>query len=385
MLTLYKRNVNVDNVTQAEPSIAKLTSNVNLPGVLKDKHFFLCKDDVALPKGFFGYIVVDGNKELGAGLNNVLYLGDEFSYLDSGDVIRYNPTKPSITVLYRRTSPNNYFLITERCNSYCLMCSQPPRDIQDDYHVDDILQTIPLIDRRTCEIGLTGGEPTLIGERLVHMIKQFRNHLPYTALHVLTNGRLFSNHSYTQKFEGIEHPDCMFGVPLYSDSPEIHNYIVQAENAFDETIKGILNLKRFGQRVEIRVVVHRENYSRLRHLADFIGRNLTFIDQVVFMGLEPTGFAKANMKALWIDPYNYQVELREAVEALDRYHIKTKIYNVQLCLLDETIAHKSVRSISDWKVEYDDECTSCVRSGECCGIFGTGTGKHSEHIVAFLK
>ncbi len=40
------------------------------------------------------------------------------------------------------------------------------------------------------------------------------------------------------------------------------------------TIEGILNLKRCGVRVEIRVVIHRETYKRLPELARFIARNL---------------------------------------------------------------------------------------------------------------
>jgi MoaA/NifB/PqqE/SkfB family radical SAM enzyme len=55
----------------------------------------------------------------------------------------------------------------------------------------------------------------------------------------------------------------MVGIPIYSDVSTIHDYVVQSDGAFDETIQGILNLKRYGQKVEIRIVVHRQIYARL--------------------------------------------------------------------------------------------------------------------------
>lgn len=50
----------------------------------------------------------------------------------------------------------------------------------------------------------------------------------------------------------------MVGIPIYSDLSMVHDYVVQADGAFDETIRGILNLKRMRQRVEVRVVIHKQ-------------------------------------------------------------------------------------------------------------------------------
>ncbi len=385
MLRLFARNLDIFNKSIEQPIVAKITSNPATPTVLKKKLFYLYKRTDDLPSGFKGYLFVDQKENIDRqnDQENIVYLPKEFDYLESGDDIKLNPPDSSLRVLYRRNSPNNSFLITEQCNSFCIMCSQPPRDIQDDYRVDEIIQCIPLIDPSTKEIGFSGGEPTLIGDRLVDLVKRFKYHLPNTAIHILTNGRLFSNFGYAQKFEAIDHFDCMFGIPLYSDLPEVHDFIVQANNAYDQTIKGILNLKRSNQKVEIRVVIQKDNYQSLTQLAEFIVRNLIFVDQVVFMGLEPTGFAKVNMAAIWVDPYEYKRQLREAVEVLNQFNVKTKLYNIQLCLLDQSIAHFSVNSISDWKREYADECKDCTRIAQCCGIFGTGTAKHSAHLKAF--
>lgn len=83
-----------------------------------------------------------------------------------------------------------------------------------------------------------------------------------TGLHILSNGRAFSDAAFAEKFVSTSHPDLMLGIPIYSDLSEIHDYVVQADGAFDETIRGVLNLKRFKQKVEIRVVIHKQTYER---------------------------------------------------------------------------------------------------------------------------
>jgi His-Xaa-Ser system radical SAM maturase HxsC len=172
----------------------------------------------------------------------------------------------------------------------------------------------------------------------------------------------------------------MFGIPIYSDQPERHDYIVQADGAFDETVRGILNLKKFGLRVEIRIVVHKQSFDRLPQLARYIARNLTFVDQVVFMGLEMTGFTKANLSDLWIDPLEYQPQLVEAVHLLADSRIHTSVYNHQLCITDRSLWDYARKSISDWKNEYMAECEGCAAKSQCGGFFSSARLKYSPNI-----
>ena len=255
------------------------------------------------------------------------------------DVLAVELQRPAVRVLYRRNSLHNSFLLTERCNHYCLMCSQPPKSVNDDWIVDELFQAIPLISPETREVGFTGGEPTLLGERFLRLVRDMREHLPTTGLHILSNGRRFVDGRFASDYASIAHPDAMLGIPIYSASSQTHDYIVQADGAFDETIRGILNLKTYGQQVEIRVVVHRQNYAHLSALAEFIARNLTFVDHVALMGLEMTGFAKANIDALWIDPVDYRQELYEAV-ALRRLRFTDVDLQSSVCTID----HRSGRS-----------------------------------------
>jgi His-Xaa-Ser system radical SAM maturase HxsC len=260
------------------------------------------------------------------------------------------------------------------------MCSQPPKEADDSYIVDELLAAIPLFDPGTREIGLTGGEPTLLGERLLELLRCFRNYLPTTAIHVLSNGRRFTDDAYVTRIAALKVRDLMFGIPLYADVSDIHDYVVQSRGAFDETIRGMLNLKRAGVQVELRFVIHRDTYARLPQFAEFVTRNLRFVDHVALMGLEPIGFAKANAKTLWIDPVEYQVELQHAVHTLAAARLRTSIYNHQLCITAQDLWPYAQRSISDWKNEYLPDCDGCTVKHKCGGFFSSGRAMHSSHI-----
>jgi His-Xaa-Ser system radical SAM maturase HxsC len=228
----------------------------------------------------------------------VAHLDPRFDYLSDGDVIALDPRSRRFRVLYRRESKNNTFLVTERCNHYCLMCSQPPRKVDDGWIVDEISGCLDLIDPATASIGFTGGEPLLERHRFLALLLKMRNQLPDTAVHVLTNGRAFADDSVATAWAEIRHPDLWAGIPIYAAVDHIHDYVVQARGAFDETVLGILRLKDKGQRVEVRVVLHAIIAPRLKQTCEWFARNLSFVDHIALMGLENTGFALANQELL---------------------------------------------------------------------------------------
>ncbi|KAG0933430.1 hypothetical protein G6F31_016315 [Rhizopus arrhizus] len=85
----------------------------------------------------------------------------------SGDVVELNPLQRKVAIRYRRGDTGNVLFATERCNSYCLMCSQPPREVEDDWRVHHLLDLIDLIDVAEPSLAISGGEPTLLGSGLV--------------------------------------------------------------------------------------------------------------------------------------------------------------------------------------------------------------------------
>ncbi len=361
MLTRRAQGLTIRTPKVAATDIVRVSEDIFRPSALRQREGYIVRGDAVPPPGFKWYLVL-GDGEISARIPDsasVVHVPVSFSYIGDGDIARIHPQRGGFAVLFQRAAKHHAFLLTERCNNYCLMCSQPPRDVDDGHIFDELMRAIPLVDRNTPEIGFTGGEPTLLGGRLAALIRQCKGWLPDTGLHVLTNGRAFADPAFVTMFAQIGHRDLMFGIPLYSDLSERHDYVVQADGAFDETVRGILNLKRQGVLVEVRVVVHKQTYDRLPQLARFIARNLTFVDQVVWMGLEMTGFTKANLNDLWIDPIDYQSQLVEAVQHLSASRIKTSVYNHQLCITDRRLWSYAKQSISDWKNEYMPECDGC--------------------------
>lgn len=314
----------------------------------------------------------DGRAPIARGLR-------QLCYLDDGDVVSVDPNG-FVRVLYRRKSRSNFILATEQCNSLCLMCSQPPKAIDDSHRLVEQLRLIDLIDPATRDLGITGGEPTLLRDGFLQLIVRCAERLPATRLHVLTNGRLFFYRRFAEKLAAIGHPALVLGIPLYADVDTLHDHIVQAPGAFEETVIGLQNLARYGVPVEIRVVLHALSIPRLARLAAFIARNFPFAGHVALMGLEMFGLVQKNLQELWIDPADYQEQLGEAADVLVQAGMNVSIYNHQLCVLEPRLWPLARKSISDWKNVYLPECDGCVVIDRCGGFFQSGTRVRSRAV-----
>jgi His-Xaa-Ser system radical SAM maturase HxsC len=314
--------------------------------------------------------------------SRALTLPSQFGYLAGGDILSLRPTHKRVRTLFRRRSKHNAFLVTERCNHYCLMCSQPPRNVDDGWLFDEIRSCLALIDKETQSLGFTGGEPLLDCRRFLQVLGDCRDLLPATAIHVLSNGRAFVYSEGVAAWTDLRHPNLTVGIPIYSAIDHVHDYVVQALGAFDETVLGILKLKDRGQRVEVRVVLHAVTAPRIVETCQWLARNLPFVDHVALMGLEETGFAIANADLLWIDPVDYHEQLAEAVHILASARLHVSVYNLPLCVLARTVWPFAIQSISDWKNDYAKECEPCVEKTRCSGFFTTGRPRRSRGIAA---
>lgn len=335
----------------------------------------LVSDNVS--KTAFGYSATITTHPIVSGNAKPYVLTDSIEDFHEGDVVVLNQ-KGEIIFVYEITSCHNAIMATERCNHRCIMCPQPPI-LQERDKTPFNLKLISLMDKDTQEVGITGGEPTLIGDNLFVLIRQIQKQLPKAAISILSNGVKFADKEYAMKLAKCRHQDLQIDIPLFSDIAEEHNRIVGAKT-FYKTVQGLYNLALFRQRIGLRIVVHKQTYKRLPQFADFIYHNFPFVSQVAFMQMETTGLAKENFDNLWIDPYDYNEQLREAVLLLADRGMKPYIYNAQLCVLPEDIRCYAQQSISDWKDIYIPECEGCALKGQCAGFFESNRQAHSTHI-----
>jgi His-Xaa-Ser system radical SAM maturase HxsC len=382
-LSLPLQTFGVDRPRLKQTVLGRVTSERQEPSV-RSEYILMTSSlrDIRDLAGYAGILTLDSpDQDLLDSLTvPVFHSVQTFDHLEPGDVVALNPGG-YIRTLYRIFSPHNAIFTTDRCNSYCLMCSQPPKSVDDGDRIAEHLRLIELMSPAIREIGITGGEPTLLKDDLLRIIERCKERLPETALHILSNGRLFYYGSFARRLAAIGHPNLMIGVPLYSDLDEEHDFVVQCRGAFDQTLVGLCNLARFGVPVEIRVVIHRHTYARLPELAEFIYRNLPFASHVALMGLELMGFAVPNARDLWIDPHDYQEELRRATTFLARRGMNVSIYNHQLCVVPRELWRFCAKSISDWKNDYLPECDICAVRDLCGGFFSSSLKRlRSQHI-----
>ena len=306
---------------------------------------------------------------------------DDLGHLTDGTILAINPNGQTFS-LYRPESGNNSIFATGRCNSDCIMCSQPPVASEPDDMVAEHLRTIDLIDEAPESLGITGGEPTLLKDGLVTILGRLKERFPGTYVHMLTNGRMYAYSDFVEKIAKVNHEGFMSASPLYADNAAEHDWIVQSKGAFDQTIMGLYNAAERGLQVEIRVVLHKQTIGRLEQLAEFIYRNLPFVSHVALMGLENMGYVKRNWDMLWVDPVDYGDALERTVRHLFYRRLNVSIYNLQLCVLPRSLWTFARQSISDYKNIYLDSCSECVVREHCGGLFKSSETRHSRGIRA---
>lgn len=320
-----------------------------------------------------------------AGLSNVgwIFARD----VSAGDVIAVSANLDRAHVLYRELDVHHSVQLTNRCNSHCLMCSQPPTPHDDQWLADEAMEVCRHIRRSPRSIGLTGGEPLLLGHGLRRVIDEFNRNHPDTHIEVLTNGRLLSDRALASAvLDHLDKPNLSWLVPLYGHADFLHDFVVQAPGAFEQTIAGLLELQARALPIQLRIVLIEPVLQVVPELCQFIGMNLPFVREVALMGCEPIGFALANRAMCSVDLQDWALQLEAACRVLERHRLRTVLMNVPLCCLPRHRWVDAHRSISDWKNVYAAECTRCVVRDKCAGLFAWHeTGWKPTRIHAILE
>jgi len=311
----------------------------------------------------------------------ILYF-EEIKEIEEYAIIKIEKNSIYFSILPSSNAQTLFF--TNRCNHYCLMCSQPPTTDNDDYLIQDNMKIIELLDKEIKVIGISGGEPTLLAKNFTKIIKKIREELPNTYIRVLTNGRAYTNEKFVKSIAEVAKGYFISEIPIYSSFYAQHDYIVQSKNAFFETIEGFYNCSKYGLRTEVRVVLNKQTYKDLPNLMYFIYKNIPFVDHIALMGMEYIGFTLNNIEEVHISPLEYENELINAIKICREYSLPVSIYNLPLCLINESIRSFSRQSISDWKNEFSKICYNCELINECAGMF-TSTQPHFESLLTPIK
>lgn len=289
--------------------------------------------------------------------------------LETGDVVACERERGKANVLFRESDVHHSLFLTNQCNSYCLMCSQPPTRHEDGWLIDQALDIVRHVRLPPRVIGISGGEPLLAASGLKRVLLSIERLWPETQIEVLTNGRLLHDKRVSSILFEKAPSNVRWLVPLYGHADFLHDFVVQSPGAFDETLDGLLALQSMRQPIQLRIVLIEPVVEILDELCRFIGQNLPFVEYVALMACEPTGFALANRDLCDLDLLEAAPMLDRASRMLDRYQVPHVFMNAPLCALPEQLWPRAARSISDWKNTYADECARCSVKDRCCGLF----------------
>ncbi len=305
---------------------------------------------------------------------------DQTGLLDEGDVVAVGGDVPYAHVLMRETDRHHTVFLTNRCNSNCLMCSQPPTLQDDSWLIDEARKVASHMRFSPALLGFTGGEPLLLGQRFRELLEVFIARHPTTEFDVLTNGRLLASKPYAKELLDGLVKRVTWMVPLYGHADFLHDFIVQSHGAFDETLQGILHLHHWKQPIQLRTVLVRPVLEVLPRFTEFVGKNLPFVREVALMGCEPIGFALANRDITDVDLREWHRELIDGIKALERLGVRPILLNTPLCSLPPLLWKYAQQSISDWKNTFEPECDTCVVKESCSGLFSWHTKNYASKV-----
>lgn len=268
------------------------------------------------------------------------------------------------------------------CNNFCRFCVQ-----------GDKRERLPAKDAGELErslaegraegatgVVITGGEPTL-HKNIVAIARRARD-LGYTLIQVQSNGRTFCYEDFCRRL--IDAGVNEFGPSLHGSRPEVHDYLTGAPGAFLQTVSGIRNLKRLGQRVITNSVVTKVNYRDLPDLARLL--TALGVDQFQFAFMHMSGRAGENKEWLTarkavIEPWvkraldvGIAAGRRVMTEAIpycrmtgyeayvaERIIPRTRIYDADCVIADYTKTR-----VDEGKAR-GPRCAECVLVAECEG------------------
>lgn len=307
-----------------------------------------------------------------------LWVPDLKTIASFGDIVSVDYKSKTIRTVLSANAKQNTILVTEECNNVCVFCSQPPKS-GGHFYADALLAVTNFHSEGI--IGITGGEPTLFWEPFISFLTEISRIKPDQNFHLLTHGRIFSNISKCRELQTTGSlKNLLIGIPLHGHTAELHDKISGVKGSFDETVSGLLNLAFCGAKLEVRIVVNRENYRSISSIIEFVRARLrTSGTLVAVMQLEPAGWAKNRYDELYVSADEQSDHIDKAINTSIKHGNDIVLFNYPLCHLSPLARQYAAKSISDWKNYFPTDCDMCTLRTTCGGFFSSARGSRIEN------
>lgn len=299
-------------------------------------------------------------------------IADVFAEYHDGDIISINENGRCIR-LFDSTENDATIFLGGNCNSNCIMCPSTDFERRTDY--SDIGETVgELIEMLPGELPhyvVTGGEPTFQTSLFLRTMGRLAERFPRAEALLLTNGRSFSSKNLLHMLLAHCPPFLTAAIPIHGATSQVHDEISRSPGSFEQTMQGLDNLLAAGVAIEIRIVVTLLNCDVLMDIAKLLVQRFKNINRVNFISLEVRGNCARYKDQVYIDPSTSFIKSRSAINYLIEHGIPVGLYNYPLCCVDKGYWTICYRSISGYKVRYEDECVQCDLKENCGGLFVT--------------
>lgn len=176
--------------------------------------------------------------------------------------------------------------LTYRCNNACRFCyAYSPHRESAEMTTEEVKRVIDMIvdDAKVPSLSFTGGEPTL-REDLFELIAYGRE--KGLRMNLITNGRRCASKDFVQKLVDAGLNSAQ--VSIEGPNAEIHDYIVGAPGAFEQTVQGVKNLRATDIYTHCNTTICRPNKEHLDDLVDFLADELELtyfsMNMVIYTG-----------------------------------------------------------------------------------------------------
>lgn len=261
--------------------------------------------------------------------------------------------------------------LTGKCNSNCIFCRENNTKVISTVQIQMQIDSFDSsIDNR---IIFTGREPTVRKDIFDLLISAQKVKAEIRQLN--SNGRMFSDIKFVKKI--IESGANYFKISLHGHYSGLHERVTQSKGSFAETLKGIRNLTKLGQKenIVLSVTVNSINYEYLYNIL-FLIRNL--------------GIKKAQLNIVKTDIGSLPVSLKQLSERLTRlrdqylFDIFIKVKGVPYCLIP---APESLflKDANEEDYIFLPGCKGCKYSTVCNGVLKSNLkGVQIPEIKAIL-
>ena len=180
-----------------------------------------------------------------------------------------------------------------KCNNRCRFCVQGDKRYRfGNKDFNDIKDFLYQNRKDYYGIVLTGGEATIRKDFLdiVRLAKEYG----YKSILIQTNGRMFADPGFVKAT--IDAGATEYSPALHGHIPELHDYLTRAEGSFKQTVRGIINIKKFGGYLTTNTVITKSNF---RHLPEIAALLVSLgVDQYQFAFVHAVGEAGNNFRSV---------------------------------------------------------------------------------------